>query len=362
MGVSIKRKENLRRQFFVSFLVISLMSVTCIPIADFFGYRAVALVLLLSVSLLALRMSLYPVLLAATLGALIWNFFFIPPQFTLHISNLEDLLMFGMYFIVALLNGVFSTRIRKAEEMAIQKEERESAAKLYDTIFNSLSHELRTPLATIIGASDNLISHETQLGEENKQQLITEINTAAERLNRLVDNLLSMSRLDSGSIKPRFIWCDLKELVFKVLNELSKELQGFNIRLNIPENLPLFKLDFGLMEEVLINIIYNASIYTPRGTEITVTCGALDNRCIIEILDNGPGFPKGDLELVFEKFFRSKNSRTGGIGLGLSIAKGFVDAHNGTINLENAPNGGAKFTISIPAETMDVDNVGDIEI
>ncbi|MCU0345977.1 MAG: DUF4118 domain-containing protein, partial [Saprospiraceae bacterium] len=256
-------------QYAFSLAAIVAVALACYPVAGVIGYRSVALLLLFAVSVLSLRMSLRPVMAAATASALIWNFFFIPPQFTFHIGSMEDGLMFAMYFIVALLNGVFSARIRRAEEQARQKEERARAAKLYDTLFNSLSHELRTPIATILGASDNLLSENTKLPESSKQELFKEINTASERLNRLVDNLLNMSRLDSGFIQPKLDWCDVRELVFTVLNGLKKELAAHKLEVNIPENLPLFKLDFGLMEQVLTNILYNASLYTPTGAAIS---------------------------------------------------------------------------------------------
>lgn len=349
---------KMSHQYGLSLAVVAVAALVCYPFAGVIGYRSVALLLLFVVSVLSLRMSLRPVLAAATLSALAWNFFFIPPQFTFHIGSVEDGLMFGMYFIVALLNGVFSARIRRAEELARQKEERARAAKLYDTLFNSLSHELRTPIATILGASDNLLSANDSLSEGNKQELFREINTASERLNRLVDNLLNMSRLDSGFIQPQLDWCDVRELVFTVINGLKKELAAHKIEVDIPENLPLFKLDFGLMEQVLTNILYNASVYTPAGAQISVHCEAADNQCVIVVVDAGPGFPKCDIELVFEKFYRSKNARTGGVGLGLSIAKGFVDAHHGSIQLENVPGGGAKFRIAIPSEKLEIEKLG----
>jgi two-component system, OmpR family, sensor histidine kinase KdpD len=347
------------RQYAISLAAIFAVALACYPVTGVIGYRSVALLLLFAVSVLSLQMELRPVLAAATASALIWNFFFIPPHFTFHIGSMEDGLMFGMYFLVALLNGVFSARIRRAEEQARQKEERARAAKLYDTLFNSLSHELRTPIATILGASDNLLSENTSLDEDNKKELFKEINTASERLNRLVDNLLNMSRLDSGFIQPKLDWCDVRELVFTVINGLRKELKGHKLEVEIPEDLPLFRLDFGLMEQVLTNILYNDSLYTPIGAAISVRCEAADNQCVIVVVDAGPGFPKGDIELVFEKFYRSKNARTGGVGLGLSIAKGFVDAHHGSIKLENVLGGGAKFTIAIPSEILEIEKQRD---
>ncbi len=341
------------RQYAVSLAAIATVALACYPVAGVIGYRSVALLLLFALSLLSLRMSLYPMMAAAMVSALVWNFFFIPPQFTFQIHSVEDGLMFAMYFIVALLNGVFSARIRRAEELARQKEERANAAKLYDTLFNSLSHELRTPIASILGASDNLLTH-NRLSEEIKQNLYVEIGASGERLNRLVDNLLNMSRLDSGFIQPKLDWCDLGELIFTVTRGLEKELQHHRIVVDLPDDLPLFKLDFGLMEQVLTNILHNASLYTPAGGEINIKSYFAENQCFVKIKDSGPGIPAGEIPHVFEKFYRSKNAQTGGLGLGLSIAKGFVEAHGSTICVENAAQGGAVFTLRIPTEVLSV--------
>lgn len=345
--------DNEKLQFPIGLLAIVLTATVAYPFSEAIGYRSVALLLLLTVSLLSLRMSLYPVMLAATASALIWNFFFIPPQFTFQISNMEDALLFFMYFIVALLNGVFSARIRRAEEQVRKKEERAKAAKLYDTLFNSLSHELRTPIASIMGASDNLLTN-PRLSDEVKQALYTEIGCSSDRLNRLVDNLLNMSRLDSGYIQPKLDWCDLEELLQTTTHRLRDELKDHPTSLDLQPDLPLVKLDFGLMETALTNLVYNAACYSPKGSAICIAARFAHQHCVIEVADHGPGFQKGEPDLVFEKFYRSKNSRTGGLGLGLSIAKGFVEAHGGTIHLQNKPGGGALFTLKIPSEAMDV--------
>ncbi len=342
-----------KRQFVLSALAVCGVAAICYPFTEVIGYRTVALALLFTVSLLAMRLSLYPVLAAAALSALIWDFFFIPPKFTFVVSLTEDMLMLGSYFVIALLNGVLTSRIRRAEELARQKEDRANAVKLYDTLFNSLSHELRTPIATILGASDNLMVADSSLSDENKRRLYEEINASSMRLNRLVDNLLNVSRLDSGFIKPKLDWCDLEELLHIVVNRLKPELKNHLVVVSAPEDLPLFKLDAGLMEQAVTNILYNASLYTPPGTEISVEGNFEHHQCLITISDDGPGFSEENPEVVFEKFYRSKNARTGGVGLGLSIAKGFVEAHNGTIKLENKRNGGAQFTIAIPAETLE---------
>lgn len=343
-------KKQTRQSYFISIIGICLVSAVCYPFTNLIGYRTVALILLFTVSLLAMKLSLYPVLLAAFLSALIWDFFYIPPHFTFLVSKSEDMLMLGMYFIIAMLNGVLTSRIKHFEGLAIQREQRVNALKLYDTLFNSISHEFRTPIATILGASDNLLMQNSKFDETTKQKLYEEINTASERLNRLVDNFLNVSRLESGSIQPKLDWCDIDELLHSVVNRLEKDLANHEVIVKIPQNTPFFRLDFALMEQAIYNIVYNASLYTPRNSTITLTAANLSNQCFITIADNGNGFPPHDLEQIFAKFYRSNEEKTGGLGLGLSITKGFIEAHGGTIKVENVAGSGSLFTIIIPTE------------
>ena len=343
-------KQLFKQSYFISVTIICLVSAICYPFTALIGYRTVALILLFTVSLLAMKLSLYPVLLAAFLSALIWDFFYIPPHFTFLVSKSEDMLMLGMYFIVAMLNGVLTSRIKHFEGLAIQREERVNALKLYDTIFNSISHEFRTPIATILGASDNLLTQNAKFDETTKQKLYQEISTATERLNRLVDNFLNVSRLESGSIRPKLDWCDINELLYSVVNRLEKELINHQVTVKVPQNIPFFKLDFALMEQAIYNIVYNGSIYTPKNSTITLTAANLSNQCFITIADNGKGFTQHDLEQVFAKFYRSNEEKTGGLGLGLSITKGLIEAHGGTIRVENVAGSGSLFTITIPTD------------
>lgn len=315
------------------------------------GYRVVAFLLLVTVSILTLFFDIRPVLLAAFLSALIWDFFFIPPRFTFRVSNTEDAFLLTMYFIIAMVHSVLTFKIRQIQREAGRKEEKANTLKLYNTLLNSLSHELRTPIATIIGASDNLLMNPNNLTDENKSNLISEISVASLRLNQQVENLLNMSRLESGFIKIKKDWCDINEVIYASLKRLEEDVKTHAINIELKENLPLFKLDIGLMEQVIYNLIYNAVIYTPPKTGITITSDCIEDKCIVIIEDAGEGFPPDQINRVFEKFYRLKYSKTGGTGLGLSIAKGFIEAHQGTIILENKVSGGAKFTITIPTET-----------
>lgn len=325
---------------------------------DIIGYQVVALILLLGVSILAMLFDIFPVMVAAMLSALIWNFLFIPPTFTFHVGTPEDALMFLMYFVVALINAVLTFKIREVEKEAREKEEREKTIALYNTLLNSLSHELRTPISTIIGAVDTIKENAQRLSEEQKDELYTEIKTAGFRLNRQVENLLNMSRLEAGALKPKPDWCDVNEMVHSIIQNFSDKVQRHSIVFNADEKLPLFRLDRGLVEQILHNIIHNALQHTPDDSVISILVNHVNNTfCRFTISDNGPGFPETELDSVFEKFHRLPQAKAGGTGLGLSIAKGLTEALNGTIRLENIANGGAQFTIDIPAESSSLNGI-----
>jgi two-component system sensor histidine kinase KdpD len=224
--------------------------------------------------------------------------------------------------------------------------------RLYKTLFNSISHELRTPIAAIVSASETLRDGKTSGNSDVRDNLTHEIHTAAERLNRLVDNLLDMTRIESGRIAPSLDWCDVRDLVNASVRKLNRELANHLVTTEVAGDIPLVKLDFGLIEQVITNLLHNASLYTPAGSKIQIR-GYIDRQeCVITVSDNGPGFPKEALPRVFEKFYRVPGTHAGGTGLGLSIARGFVEAHNGTISVENREDGGARFTIRLPLQLL----------
>ncbi|RXK58976.1 PAS domain-containing sensor histidine kinase [Lacibacter luteus] len=364
------RKLSSTYQLLISIGLVLFVAGGCYAFEDYLGYRVVAFILLLTVSLVAVVFDIWPVLFAALLSALLWNFFFIPPKFTFHIGDAEDVLLFFMYFVIALINAVMTNRIRKIEQEVQEKEEKAKTVKLYNTLLNSLSHELKTPVAAIVGASDNLLEEPSRLTEDNKKELVSSISVAALRLNQQVENLLSMSRLESGFIQLKKDWCDINELIYDVANRLNEQLKDHQLIVTIEEGLPFYKLDYVLMEQVLYNLLYNAALYTPAYGDIRIDVKNQNEKLYklntadsahsqlkkeihllsIVIEDRGAGFPPTEIEKVFDKFYRMGNTKAGGTGLGLSIVKGFVEAHNGTVVLENVPHG-ARFTINIPAET-----------
>lgn len=345
------------RQYVLSVLLVCLVAVACYPFTAFTGYKVVAYLLLISVSLLAMLFDIFPVLVAATLSAFIWDFFFIPPYFTLQIGSAEDTFLLLMYFVIVLVNAALTYKIRAVEKQARIKEEKANSVKLYNTLLNSLSHELKTPIATIIGATDNLQASGNHLTAKDRHDLVVEISKASFRLNQQVENLLNMSRLEAGFLKVKNDWCDVNELIYDTVNrfEENKVSQQFSISIN--PDLPLFKTDKMMLEQVVYNLLNNAVQYTPPSTKINISATANADLLRIIIEDNGQGFPEQEIDRVFEKFYRLKDSITGGTGLGLSIVKGFTEALSGDVSLENVKAGGARFTIQIQAQTSYLKNL-----
>lgn len=297
-----------------------------------------------------------PVLIASILSAIIWNFFFIPPIFTFHIGDTEDLLMFLLYFVVALVNAVLTGKIRKEEKKARDKEEKENTIRVYNTLLNSLSHELRTPIATILGTVDAIKDNKKILSEKKQDELLNEIDLAAERLNGQVENLLNMSRLKSDMMMVKLDWCDVNEMIYSILNRIRKNAnQQFVFETR--EDLPLLKIDRVLIEQVILNLLNNAILYTPEESLIVIKTTYESGNLNIIVSDEGKGFTEEEMVNIFDQFYRLPNSRTGGLGLGLSIVKGFVEAHQGKIRVETNEKKGARFVINIPAEASFLKNL-----
>jgi two-component system sensor histidine kinase KdpD len=330
---------------------VFIVAAFCFLFSGLIDYKVVAFILLVTVSLLAVTFDILPVLAAAVLSALILDFFFIPPRFTLHVDSTDDLILLMMYFVIASVNAVLTYKIRQVEKIARQKEEKAKTVKLYNTLLNSLSHELRTPISTIIGATDNLQNSSAKLSHVDRKELISEISKASFRLNQQVENLLNMSRLEAGFIQPKKDWCDINEIIYDAVKRVEENKVAQCISININPDIPLFKLDKGMLEQIIYNLLNNATIYTEPHNSISVvaTCHADVLQLVVE--DDGKGFPADEVKNVFDKFYRLNNGKTGGTGLGLSIVKGFVEAQGGDVDLMNVGTGGARFTINIKAET-----------
>ncbi len=341
-------------QLLISICLVCFISAVCFSLSNYLDYKVVAFILLLIVSIVAVLFDILPVFVTAILSALIWDYFFIPPHFTLQVGSTEDSILLLMYFVIALVNAALTYKIRQIEKIGRAKEEKANTVKLYDTLLNSLSHELRTPIATIIGATDNLQSNNRNLTSENKDELVAEISKASFRLNQQVENLLSMSRLESGFIFPKKDWCDINEIIYDAVTRIEENNISQKIVINVNPDISFFKLDKWMMEQIIYNLVNNAIQYTKEDSRIDIMahCHADVLELIVE--DNGMGFPEEEIDNVFNKFYRLKNTKTGGTGLGLSIVKGFTEAMGGRVHLQNLKTGGARFTIRIATQTSNL--------
>jgi two-component system sensor histidine kinase KdpD len=234
-------------------------------------------------------------------------------------------------------------------EEASQAEILRATEKLQSALLNSISHDLRTPLASITGVLDSLRMDEGYLDEETRRELAETAFGEAERLNRLVGNLLDMSRLESGTIRISLQPCDVQDVIGAALNATNARLEGHPVRVVIPPDLPLVPIDYVLINQVLINLLDNAAKYSPDSGSITVSTAKEDDNLCIAVEDQGPGIPPEDLQRIFEKFYRVKRfENVVGTGLGLSICKGIVEVHGGKIWAENRPGGGLRMAFTLP--------------
>lgn len=234
------------------------------------------------------------------------------------------------------------------DEAAAQSAVLRESEKLYTALLNSISHELRTPIATITGAASSLIDPMTSTHEESRGRLIDDIQVAARRLNRLVENLLDMSRLESGRLMLKWEWCDVGDIIGVAVQRMTPCFADHPLTLQLPPDLPLIQADFVLLEQVIVNLLDNACTYTPVGTAVTIAASLSPARLQLVVRDSGPGIPPPDLDHIFDKFYRVSGTIPGGTGLGLSICRGLIEAHGGTLTAENMPEGGVQFVIRLP--------------
>jgi two-component system sensor histidine kinase KdpD len=255
------------------------------------------------------------------------------------------------------LAETFASQVALSLERAQLAEQAERAHVLVESertrslLLSSVSHDLRTPLSVITGATSSLLAGDAPLSEPVRRELTETIAEEAQRLNRLVGNLLDMTRLESGAMPVRRDWHSLEEVVGAALARLDARLAGRDVRVRLAPGLPLVLVDDVLLEQVLFNLVENALKYTPAGSPIEIEAGLGEGRLHIEVADRGPGLPPGPEDGVFEKFYRGRRAGDpSGVGLGLSICRGIVEAHGGTIVAAHREAGGARFRVELPQD------------
>ncbi|MGD0679948.1 MAG: DUF4118 domain-containing protein [Polyangiaceae bacterium] len=258
-------------------------------------------------------------------------------------SNRELLDTFASQIALAIERAQLAEDAQRAQ-VEVQKE------RLRNALLSSVSHDLRTPLAVVKGAVTALLDRHTELSESRRQEYLETISDEASRLNRLVRNLLNMTSLEAGALRARKEWQPLEEVVGVALNRLDEQLTGRPVRVDIAPDASIVPFDATLLEQVLINLVENAIRYTPAGSPIEIRAVRVDGGVEVDVADRGPGVAPGQEEHIFEKFRRAAPRTTGGMGLGLTICRGIVSVHGGTIWCENRPDGGASFRFLLPRE------------
>lgn len=335
---------------------VFVLASACWALLPYTGYLFSALVFLMVIVLAGTRWNRGPVLTMAVVSALVWNFFFIEPRFTLHIAKLEDMIMFSMFFVIALCMGHLITRLREREAL-LERHHREreellaekhraqllaESERLHHTLLDSVSHELKTPIAIIRTALDGL---------GTADPFAQEIETANRRLQRIVENFLEMSRVESDALEPQPDWCEMEDVIHAAVTPLQRELAAHRLKISGAADLPLLRLDSRLLAQVLGNLLHNASLHAPAGSEIKLHTSLLGTQLELRVRDHGPGLPFGSEEHLFEKFYRAPGAPAGGTGLGLAIARGLMLAMKGDIEARTHPEGGAEFTLHLPVKT-----------
>jgi K+-sensing histidine kinase KdpD len=352
-----------------------------------------ALAFLLVILFVATAWGSRPAVLASLVGVVSFNFFFLPPFGTFAIKDPDNWIAFVAFMITALTAGQLSSRAKgraeEAEEAKRETErlyhelqdtfERSSQAKalkqserLKSALLDAVTHDLRTPLTSIKASVTTLLEdlhaqarRETSasLGDEGRKEMLEVINEESDRLDRFIDGLTKLARIDAGEIQLRRQWSSIAEVITVALKRAEPRTRANRLEVWIEDEFPAVRVDEHAVAEVVYSLVDNAAKYSPPGTAIRVTAGPLENGIIqLSVEDDGPGIPAEMRERVFDKFFRAMRDgdlgtrKSLGSGMGLAIARGIVEAHGGRIWIEDADgHPGAKFVVALP--TGDDDSV-----
>jgi len=253
-----------------------------------------------------------------------------------------------MQFLEAMCSQLAAAVERLRSSNAVREAEAEiQAERTRNALLNAVSHDIKTPLASIYGAATSLIEEESRITPAARRELVESISDEAQRLNRVVNNLLEMTRLDAG-LQAKKDWRPLEEIVGAALARLEIPLRDRAITTHIGEDLPWIFVDDVLLEQVFLNLLENAVKYTPAGSAIEIAAQRNGENVIVSVRDHGTGLLPGEDSRVFEKFFRGRTDGARGVGLGLAICRAIVHCHGGWIAAENAPTGGAVFRFELP--------------
>lgn len=297
---------------------------------------------LLVIVFVAVRWGRGPAVATSLLSVLAFDFFLIPPYLTLEVADIEYLFTFAAFLVVGIVVSTFADKVRRQ----IMQQQTE---KLHSALLSSISHDLKTPLVSITGALSALLDKRANLGEPQKSELLKAAAEESGRLNRIVDNLLDMTRMESGVLRISKKPCDLRDLIGSCLEQLNDKIGDREISIRIPNDFPEISIDLPFMLKALFNLVDNALKYSAADSSIKIQAILEQPKVQIKITDSGCGIAREDLKRIFEKFYRAQQPQNvSGTGLGLCISKGIIEAHGGMIYVESIPGKGSTFTVELP--------------
>lgn len=310
----------------------------------------ILLVFLPVVLFAAVRFGLVAASWASFLSVIATSFFLAPPTMSFAVSDPSNIWALLIFLAVAIVTSSLALERERLTHQMHQAEMLAATEKLRAALLMSISHDLKTPLGSILGNVTSLRRYGHLYDDRIRLETLTAVEDETRRLSLFVDNLLHMTRIDAGALRPTIEPVDPSDLIGSALKRVEKQLAAHRLQTALAPDLPMIPLDFVLAEQVLVNVLENAGKFAPAGTEITVSAHRHDG-VVIQVEDEGPGIPEKDLPRVFERFFRAPvgDHRPAGVGLGLSVCKGFVEAMGGSITAENrGADKGVAITIRFP--------------
>lgn len=311
---------------------------------------AAILLYLVPIVLAASRWGRGPAITAVIAAILGHDLLFVDPRGTFSVARADEALGLILLLFVALVIAQLADAARRGADKAREAALARRSDELKTALLRAVTHNLRTPLASIKASVSGLRQPEATFAEEDRAELLAEIEEEADRLDRLVTNLLDASRLEAGGVTVSRHPQDLAELVCAVVDRIQSRLTGqqVEVTVDIPDELPPVSCDYAQIDQVVTNLLENALIHTPPGTPVMARAQRDNGAVRVEIVDGGPGIPLPDRERLFQPFERGR-TRAPGTGLGLTIARGFVEAHGGRLWLEEAASeSGARFVFTLP--------------
>jgi two-component system sensor histidine kinase KdpD len=311
----------------------------------------IAMVYLLAVVIVALRFSRGPAIATTILCVAAFDFLFVPPQGTFTVNDLQYLLTFAIMLAVGLIISSLTESVRSRAQAQARLEMEAETERMRSALLASISHDLRTPLAVMAGASSSLAERGERMNPEERRALAQSVFQQSREMSEQVAKVLQMTRLETGAIALERDWDSLGEIAGSVLRRLEDRLAGHRVIVELPEDLPLVRVDATLIDQVLANLLENAARHTPPGTLVRLRARRDDGELVVSVEDFGPGLPEGDIERVFAKFHHgAAEGSKGGVGLGLAICRAIVRLHGGRAWAEQLPGGGSAFRFTLPLE------------